>query len=481
MNYKAIGFVLAWVLKIEGFLLLLPCLIGLIYQEKQGLIYLAFAAGAIILGWALSFKKPANMSIYRKEGFVTVGLAWIVMSVYGALPFVATGEIPDYIDALFEIISGFTTTGSSILTDVEALSHVSLMWRSFSHWIGGMGVLVFVLMLIPTQKGSHMNLMKAESPGPDVSKFVPRVRDTAKILYKIYFAMTIAQIIILLCSGMYWFDSLCITFGSAGTGGFGILNTSCASYTPFQQWVITIFMIAFGLNFAFYYLLLCRKAKEAFGMEEVRTYLLIILGSIAIITLNTYGTGMYDSFADTLRGAAFQVGSIITTTGYSSVNFDLWPSLSKTILVMLMFIGACAGSTGGGIKVSRVILSFRSVWSELHSIANTRSVKKIRMDGKTISHDVLRSVYAFLTAYFIIFAISFLLVSLSGFDMETNFTAVAATLNNIGPGMAGVGPSANFAGYGILPKLVMCFDMLAGRLEIFPILAVFAPGMWRKN
>lgn len=481
MNHKVIRYVLGWVLKIEGVLLLLPTLIGLIYREKETFLYLGFAVAAMAVGEVFSFRKPQNMSIYRKEGFVTVGLAWILLSAYGALPFVMTGEIPSYIDAVFEMVSGFTTTGSSILSDVEALSRASLFWRSFSHWIGGMGVLVFILMLIPTRRGSHMNLMKAESPGPDVSKFVPRVRDTAIILYKIYLIMTIIQAAILLISGMYWFDALCITFGSAGTGGFAVLNSGCASYTAFQQWVITIGMIMFGVNFGFYYLILSRNPGEALRMEEVRTYILIILAAIGIITWNTYHTGMYEGFADTLRGAAFQVGSIITTTGYSTVNFDLWPSLSKTVLVALMIIGACAGSTGGGIKVSRLILSFRTLVSELNQIENSRRIRRIRFDGKVVERDVLRSVFSFMLAYVLIFMFSVLIVSIDGFSFETNFTAVAATLNNIGPGLDGVGPTSNFGSYSILSKLVMVFDMLAGRLEIFPMLAIFSPGMWRRK
>ena len=474
-----VGYVLAWVLKVEGYLMLLPCLISLVYREREGGVYLILAVIAIAAGELLSFRKPKHMELYQKEGFVAVGLSWLLLSCYGAVPFVLTGEIPFYIDALFEIISGFTTTGSSILPDVEALSHVSLFWRSFSHWIGGMGVLVFILMLIPSSGGLHMNLMKAESPGPEVSKFVPRVRNTARILYRIYLVLTLAQIVILLLTGMHWFDTLCLTFGSAGTGGFGILRDSVASYTPLQQWIITIFILCFGVNFSFYYLIRSKKPRDAFRMEEVRAYFVIVLAAVGVITWNILP--MYKNTGESLRHAAFQVASIITTTGFTTADFNLWPSVSRTILVALMVCGACAGSTGGGIKVSRLVLIIKSIRNELTHMVHPRSVRKIRMDGRVVGDQTLRSLYVFMIAYFLIFAAAILAISFDGYDFETNFTAVAATLNNIGPGLGAVGPVGNFAAYSPFSKIILCICMLAGRLELWPVFVLFYPGTWKRH
>ena len=480
MNYPVIGQVLSWILCTEGTLMLLPGLISLIYREDQGMVYFALAFLAIALGFLTGRRKIANKAIYQREGFVAVGLSWILLSLYGAIPFVVTGEIPSYVDAVFEIVSGFTTTGSSILGDVEALSHTSLFWRSFSHWIGGMGVLVFILMLVPTNRGgTQMNLMRAESPGPDVSKFVPRVRNTAIVLYKIYLGMTLLMIALLALTGMDWFHNLCITFGTAGTGGFGILNDSCASYTPIQQWIITLFMIAFGVNFGFYYLFLISRFREAIAMEEVRAYLGIILASGLAIAWQI--RGRFDALEETLRASFFQVGSIMTTTGFSTVDFDLWPSFCKFILVLLMVVGACAGSTGGGVKVSRVVLTGKSIALELRQVLHPHGVQRMRMDGKTVDSKVLNSVYIFLISYFLIFFLSILAVSLDGFSLETNFTAVAATLNNIGPGLAGVGPTRNFSAYSSPSKLILIFDMLAGRLELLPMLILFYPRTWTKH
>lgn len=479
MNYAMIRYILAWVLKVEGAILSLPCIIALMYQEKEGISYLIWMVVCLAIGFLGSVKKPKNTEIYQKDGFAAVAMSWGVMSLFGAIPFVMTKEIPSLIDALFEIVSGFTTTGASILTDVEALSHTSLFWRSFSHWIGGMGVLVFILMLIPVKNGSQMNLMRAESPGPSVSKFVPRVRNTAILLYKIYIVMTIVQIALLLLTGMQWFDAMCISFGSAGTGGFGVLNASCAAYTPVQQWIITVFMILFGVNFTFYYLILCKKAGAAFGMEEVRAYFVVIAVAIGIITWNI--GSMYSSFSEAFRNASFQVGSIITTTGFSTTDFNLWPELSKYVLVLLMFIGACAGSTGGGIKVSRMLLLVKTIRKELQSIAHPRSIKKIKMDGHPVEHEVMRSINVFFITYMVIFAVSVLIISFNEFSLETNFTAVAATLNNIGPGMDLVGPMSNYAAYGGVSKAVLIFDMIAGRLELFPVLILFCPSTWKKR
>ena len=474
-----IRYILFWVLKIEGFLLLLPMLVGTIYGESQWSTYLIFAIAALVVGFLGSYKKPKNTEIYQREGFAAVALSWIVMSAYGALPFVATKEIPHFIDALFEIVSGFTTTGASILSDVEALSHASLFWRSFSHWIGGMGVLVFILMLIPVRNGSQMNLMRAESPGPDVSKFVPRVRNTAIILYRIYIVMTLVQIVILILTGMQVFDALCISFGTAGTGGFAVLNASAGSYTALQQVIITVFMILFGVNFAAYYLVLCRKPGQALKMEEVRAYIVIILAAVALITWNVHS--MYPTFGESLRHSFFQVGSIITTTGFSTTDFNTWPALSKGILLTLMCIGACAGSTGGGIKVSRVVLLFKSIKRELASIVHPRGVKNIRMDDRPVTYENMRAVNVFFILYVIVFATSLLLISFNELPFETNFSAVAATLNNIGPGLDMVGPTANYAVYGVFSKIVLTIDMLAGRLELIPVLVLFYPGTWRKR
>lgn len=480
MNYAIVFRLLGYVLMIEGALLLLPAAASLVYGEWMVLgVFLLTAAVSAGIGYALHTIKPRSKVFYMREGFAATSLCWVFISVMGAVPFVLTGCIPNPVDALFETVSGFTTTGASILPAVEGLPNGILFWRSFTHWIGGMGVLVFILMLIPVKNGTQMNLMRAESPGPSVSKFVPRVRNTAILLYKIYIAMTAAQIVLLLISGMRGFDALCISFGSAGTGGFSVLNSGCASYTPLQQWIITVFVILFGVNFSFYYLVLCKKAGAAFGMQEVRAYILIVLASIGIITWNI--SSMYSGFPEALRQASFQVGSIITTTGYATTDFNLWPELSKYILVLLMFVGACAGSTGGGIKVSRILILFKTIRKELQSIAHPRSVKKIRMDGHPVEHEVLRSINVFFITYMVIFAISMLVISFDEFSMETNFTAVAATLNNIGPGMGDVGPMGNFGGYSMVSKAVLTFDMLAGRLELFPVLLLFCPSTWKKR
>ena len=408
-----------------------------------------------------------------------MALGWIVMSIMGCLPFVFSGEIPFFFDALFEIISGFTTTGASILTDVEALSKCMLFWRSFSHWVGGMGVLVFILAILPLAGGEHnLQLMKAESPGPSVSKLVPRLRETAMMLYKIYLGMTVLMIVILAVSGMPLFDTLCLTFGTAGTGGFGVLNSSAAGYTTFQQAVITVFMMLFGVNFSFYFLLLYKKAKDAFSMEEVRWYFVIYFGAVLLITVNL--AGQAGSVLEHFHHAAFQAASIMTTTGFSTVDFNLWPQLSKAVLLLLMFIGACAGSTGGGMKVSRIVVYMKSIKREMAALIHPRSVKVMKLEGKAVDSAMLRSIFSFLSAYLVIFVVSLLIVTLDGFDLETNFSAVAATFNNIGPGLGGVGPTSNFAGYSVLSKLVLSLDMLIGRLEIFPILLLFAPNTWKK-
>ncbi|MDO4491564.1 MAG: TrkH family potassium uptake protein [Lachnospiraceae bacterium] len=479
MNYPMIRYILSQVLRLEAALMLLPCVFSLLFQEMEGLYYVAVAVVCLMVSIALGSSKPKNFEVYNKDGFVAVALAWLIISIFGAIPFVLTGEIPNYIDALFEIVSGFTTTGASILFNVEALSHTSLFWRSFSHWIGGMGVLVFLLILIPVKTGSRMNLMKAESPGPSVSKFVPRVRENARILYMIYFGLTLVELILLLLSKMNWFDAICISVGTAGTGGFGVLNSSCGDYTSLQQWIITVFMIAFGVNFSFYYLILCKKAKVAVKMQEVRGYFLIILTAIGLLVWNN--RGIIPELGNNIRIAAFQVGSIITTTGFSTADFNQWPELSKMILLMLMLIGACAGSTGGGMKVSRIILMVKSVRKEVQSIAHPRSVKKIKMDGQVVEEEVLRTLNVFIITYLIIFGISLLLISFDEFTLETNFSAVAATLNNIGPGLGLVGPTSNYMFFSPISKFVLIIDMLAGRLELFPILLLMLPSTWKSK
>ncbi|WP_312443373.1 TrkH family potassium uptake protein [Lacrimispora sp.] len=480
MNKKVIIYLMGWILNIEAVFMLLPFITALIYQESSGYWFLAVMAVCGGIGLIFTRRKPENMVFFAKEGFVTVALSWIVLSFFGAMPFYLSGEIPRFEDAMFEVISGFTTTGSSILPDVESLSQCMIMWRSFTHWIGGMGVLVFILSILPLAGGYNMYIMKAESPGPSVGKLVPKVRTTAKILYKIYLFMTLLQVILLLLGGMPLFDSLAISFGTAGTGGFGIKNSSMAFYDSYYlQGVVTVFMILFGINFNVYHLLLTRHPKEAFRCEEARAYLGIIAASVLFITFNIRGS--FGSLFSAFHHAAFQVASIITTTGYSTVDFDLWPEFSKGILVALMFIGACAGSTGGGFKVSRVVILLKAVKKELASMIHPRSVKIIKLEGKPVEHNVLRSINTFLGAYIVIFTVSVLIVSLDNFDFTTNFTAVAATFNNIGPGLAGAGPLQNFSNFSALSKYVMMFDMLAGRLEVFPMLLIFAPSTWKNN
>lgn len=477
MNGSIIRFILGNVLKIEGLLLFLPAIVSGIYFEHEGIYYVSVAAVCLILGFLMTRKKPKSQVFYLKEGCITTSLSWILLSFFGCLPFYLSKEIPSFTDALFETISGFTTTGASILNDVEALSHCALFWRSFTHWIGGMGVLVFLLAVIPLSGGSHINLMRAESPGPSVGKLVPKIRYTARILYVIYFAMTVLEVILLLFGCMPVFDALTTSFGTAGTGGFGIKNDSFMSYSPYLQWVVTVFMILFGINFNAYYLMLFGKLKKALCIEEVRAYLFIILAAIGIIFFNILH--IYNGIFDALTHAAFQVGSIITTTGFSSVDFNLWPKASQSILVLLMFIGACAGSTGGGIKVSRFIVLIKTIIKELNSYIHPKSIKKIKMDGKPVEHEVVRSTNVYFITFMIIFSASVFAVSFEGKDLVSNFTAVAATINNIGPGLQMVGPTQNFQHFSVFSKYVLMFDMLAGRLELFPLLILFHPGAWK--
>ena len=479
MNYSMIFFIIGWVFIIEAALMAPSALVAVLYSERSIWAFAAAIGLCLLLGVPLVRKQPANKVFYAKEGCVTVALSWIVMSLMGALPFVFSGVIPSIVDAMFETVSGFTTTGASILKDVEVLPRCMLFWRSFTHWIGGMGVLVFLLCLLPMSGGGYsMNLMKAESPGPSVSKLVPKVQSTAKLLYGLYVALSLLELALLLLGSMPLFDALCTTFGTAGTGGFGIKNSSIGEYSAYIQSIVTIFMILFGINFNVYFLLYMRKPKEALRCEEAGWYLAIIAVSTLIITV--FIRNSFPDLVTAFRHAAFQVGSIITTTGFSTVDFNVWPAVPRAILVLLMFIGACAGSTGGGIKVSRIVLLFRTMTREIGQIIHPHMVKKLKFEGRVVGQEVLRSVNAFMVAYVLIFAVSTLFVCLDGFDLVTSFTAVAATLNNIGPGLEMVGPIGNFSCFSDLSKIVLIFDMLAGRLEIFPLLVLFFRDTWKK-
>ena len=478
MNFKSIFYVLGNVLAITGLFMLLPALVALICGEYGNLrIFLLLTATCVLLALPIIRRRTMFTRFTTKDGYVTVALSWILMSVVGALPFVISGEIPFFLDALFEIVSGFTTTGASILSDVEALSDSMMFWRCFSHWIGGMGVLVFILTILPMAKsGSSFALMQAESPGPVVSKLVPKLRASARFLYGIYLGITVLLILLLALGKVPLLDNLCLSFGTMGTGGFAVLNSGCATYSPYVQWVLSIFMLLSGTNFGLYFLLLYRQWRAALHLEEVRWYYIIVFSSVALISLNLYRSGQFTS----VREVVFQVASIITTTGFSSTDFDLWPTFSKCILVLLMFIGACAGSTGGGIKVSRILIFAKTALREVRELSQPRLIRTVRMDGKKLEDRVIRGTLLFLAAYVFLFFLSLLLVCLDHVDFNSGFTAVAATLNNIGPGLGQVGPTCNFGFLSPLSKLVLIFDMLAGRLELFPLLILFAPKTWKQ-
>lgn len=470
-------YILGKVLLIEGVLMLLPIGCGWIYGESETVYYLACALAYVTLGYLISFKKPKNMTIFIKDGCVATALSWVVLSIGGCIPFILTGEIPSFTDAMFETASGFSTTGASILTNVEAMSHVSLLWRSLTHWIGGMGVLVFLLAVVPMTGGSNMNLMRAESPGPTVGKIVPKVRSTAKMLYLIYLAMTVTEIIILTVCGMPFFDSVCSSFGTAGTGGFGVRNDSFASYAPHLQVIVAVFMIMFGMNFNFYYYFTTKQINKAFKMSEIKVYLAVIAIVTAIICFSV--RELYGSFGEALRHSFFQVATIITTTGFATTDFDLWPSVAKFLLLGLMILGACASSTGGGIKVARFQIMFKSVKREIQSYIHPKTVKKIHVDGKTVDSEVIHSVALYFFIYLIIFATSMFIVSFEGHDLVTIFSSVAATFNNIGPGLSLVGPTQNYSFFSGLSKWVFIFDMLAGRLELMPLIVFLAPTTYK--
>lgn len=482
MNRRMILRLVCYILRV-GAVCMLPAAFISLYKQEWAALYALCAAMAIsaVLSLVTFIFKPKHKEIGAAEGFISVALCWIAVSVTGALPFFFSGAIPNFIDCIFETVSGFTTTGASILNDVEALPHGLLYWRSFTHWLGGMGVLVFLLAVVPMGKGKNslLHVMRAESPGPQVDKLVPKLQSSAKLLYAIYIVMTLIQIVFLLAGGMSLFDSLCTAFGTAGTGGFGIKNDSMASYSPYLQGVCTVFMALFGINFSIFYLILLRQFSQAIRNEELLLYLGIMVVSILLITINILP--QFGGFGEALHHAAFQVSSIMTTTGFSTVDFNLWPGFSKTLLLMLMIFGACAGSTGGGIKMARVLLTFKASRRSVKRMLKPRSVSVVHMDGQIVSDDVIQNTYSYLAVYALTAIISVLLISIDEFSIETNISAVMACLNNIGPGLDAVGPASNFSQFSGFSKLVLSFNMLAGRLEMFPVLILFLPGAWKRH
>lgn len=484
MNVKNISCTVGLILIITGIFQLFPLLIAVIDHEPRNILaYIESLCLILLVGSALLlFSRGGNRMFSAQEGFAATGLSWIFMSAFGALPFFLSGQIPSYVDAFFEMVSGFTTTGASILTDVEALSRCNLFWRSFSHWLGGMGVLVFLLAVVPGARkngGTGIYLMRAESPGPSVDKLTPHLRQTAMILYGIYILLTALCIVCLLLGGMPVFDSFCIAFGTAGTGGFAIKNSSMGGYSCFLQTVVTVFMFLFGVNFSLYYMLLLRKFKAVFKNEELRLYFGIAASSIVLITINI--SRMYNTVYESVHHAAFQVVSIMTTTGYGTVDFEQWPAFSKAILLSLMFIGASAGSTGGGLKVSRVLLLMKSIRRTIRKALHPRRVQPVYMDGRAVSEEVCDNVNAYLAIYCVILVLSFAIISVDGFSIGTNFSAVASCFNNIGPGFELVGATQNFSIYSDLSKIILSLDMLLGRLEIFPLLLLLSPDTWSRR
>ena len=482
MNYKMIGRFLAQIISIEAAFLLPALGISIGCGEWDAVRGFTYTLAIMVVPAGLLFIicRKAGRLFGVREGMVCVSFSWIILSLLGCLPFYFSGYIPSFVDALFETVSGFTTTGASILSNVEGLAKGLLYWRSFSHWLGGMGVLVFLLAVAPgggKDKGFTMHLMRAESPGPDVGKLVPKMKQTAMILYIIYIVLTLINVIFLLAGQMPFLDAVCTAFGTAGTGGFGVKNDSMASYSPYIQNVTTVFMLLFGVNFSCYYLLLLRQFRSVFRDEELRLYVCIVIAAIGLIAWNIFD--IYGGFEETLRHAGFQVASIMTTTGFATTDFDLWPSFSKGILLMLMVVGACAGSTGGGIKVARVLLLFKILRRNIRQVLNPQKVQVIRNNGHPMDEKVLDNTNAYLAAYVIILILSILVISLDGFSTGTNLSAVLACFNNIGPGLEAVGPTCNFSGYSVLSKLVLIVDMLAGRLEIFPILVLFSRSTWK--
>ena len=468
------------IIKLEAVLLVLPLAVSIIYRERCALSFLITALASLFVGFAVTLiSKPGNRLIYAKEGFVIVALAWLALSAIGAVPFVLSGEVRSYADAFFETVSGFTTTGASVLTDIEGMSHGLLFWRSFTHWVGGMGVLVFIMAIIPSVCDRSIHILRAEMPGPVMGKLVPKLKQTAKILYLIYIVMTVLEMILLLCGGMSLFDSALHSFATAGTGGFGIKGDSIASYSPYLQWVIAVFMFLFGINFNIYYLLLVRRFRSVLKSTETWCYIAICLISVSIITGNIYS--IYGNLPDSVRASAFQVASLVTTTGFSTADFNLWPGLSKGILLILMFIGGCAGSTAGGLKVSRVVMMIKMIRREFMKMIHPRSVSAVRIEGKKVDDTTLNGVNVYFALYMVIYFAVFLLLCLEPFDFETNFTAVAACYNNIGPGFGAVGPMGSFSGYSAFSKIVLSATMLLGRREIYPLLFALIPSTWTKK
>ena len=480
MNRKMVFYVIGQIICAEAVLLLLPLIVSAVYAESCAFSFMITFAAATAIGicMVLIF-KPKSKVIYSKEGFVIVALSWVLMSLIGALPFTLSGEIPSYVDAVFETVSGFTTTGASIVTNVEAMSHGTLFWRSFTHWVGGMGVLVLVMAVLPTTADRSIHIIRAEMPGPVIGKLVPRVRQTAKILYLIYIGLTVAQIIFLCAGGMNLFESAVYTFGTAGTGGFGIDSDSLAGYNPYIQWVVTIFLVLFAANFNIYFLMLMRKFKAVASSDELWTYLGVILFSVVTITFNI--RPLYASFGESFRTSAFQTMSILSTAGFSTADFNQWPALSKAILLVLMFIGGCAGSTAGGLKVSRVLMLFKSVRREFNRMIHPRSVSSVRLDGRKMDDQTLTGVGIYFALYMGIYFITFLLISFEPFDFETRFSSVAACFNNVGPGFGAVGPMGSYADYTPFSKIVLSISMLLGRLEIYPLIFAIMPSLWVKK
>ena len=475
MNYRMIFHILGWLMIFESIFMAVPMITALVFWEPEFWVFLGTGFFLLAAGILITRKKPRNTTLYSREGFLIVSLSWISLSVFGAIPFVVTGALPDWIDALFETVSGFTTTGASVLNDIEALPNCLKIWRCSSQWVGGMGVLVFIMAFLPLSGGQNMHIMKAESPGPSVGKLVPHVRTTALLLYSIYFVMTFVEFIILLCGGLPVFDALCLAFSNAGTGGNAVKNDSIAGYSPFIQIVITVFMVLFSINFNTYYFLLKAKFREAFTTEVV-VFLVIVIATSASIAVNI--NGIYQNMGDSVRHSAFAVASVISTTGFATEDFNLWPELSRALIVVIMFIGGCACSTSGGFKVSRLVILFRGLRKELDLLVHPKMVKKIKVDGRPIEHEVVRSTNVYLVSYVLIFAVSMLVLSFDNLDLITNFTAVASAFNNVGPGLELVGPSSNYAVFSDPAKIVLIFDMLAGRLELFPILLLFSPSAW---
>ncbi len=483
MNRRMVLYMLGKIVQLEAALLLPAFICSAIYKEQKALIslgitmLLCFAIGSLIA----IFGKAKNRTIYAREGFVIVALAWIIMSVFGALPFVLSGEIPNFADAFFETVSGFTTTGSSILTNVEEMSKGLLFWRSFTHWVGGVGVLVLVMAILPSDSGRGIHIIRAEMPGPVVGKIVPKLKDTAKILYLIYIGISVAEVIFLLSGGLNLFESLVYTFGTAGTGGFGIKSDSIGGYSPYIQWVITVFMIIFGVNFNIYFFILAKRFKAVLKSEELWIYISVIVISTTLIAFNIFSNmSEMNSVSESIRHAAFQVAAIITTTGYSTVDFNLWPEISKIIILILMFVGGCAGSTAGGFKLTRVIMLFKSAKANLKHALHPRSVESVRFEGRTLEKTTAAGVQSYLTVYIFCFAIILFIIGFNGFDFETTITSVVTCFNNVGPGFAKVGPTGSFAEFSVLSKYTLSAAMLLGRLEIYPMLLMFSPNIWTK-